>query len=109
MSEKLSDRLLHTEKAQKAYLNSPLFKTLVAAVRANEERMDGVSLLGLLLAELCLGREDWIAWAVRRVELTGHDPILLSELVQGCRCRATAWTNDSCAVHGRAGPKGAWR
>lgn len=65
--ERLSERLLHTKEAQDAYLNSPLFKCLVSAVRANEERMDPASLLGLLLAQVCLAREEWLFQAARRL------------------------------------------
>lgn len=99
-----SDQLLHTEAAQAAYRNSPLFHCVIDALRANEDRMNPVSLLGLLLAQVCEAREEWIEAAVRKIKRIGADRTLLDEAVAGCRCRFFAWTETPCPVHGwRAG------
>lgn len=52
-------RLTQEEGARRAYLNDPLFHTLAKLVRRHEHEMDGVVLLGRLLAQVVQVKEEW--------------------------------------------------
>ena len=85
--ERLSEALLHSKEAQDAYLSSPLFRCLIDAVRANEERMNPASLLGTLLAQVCLAREEWMLSAARLVLQANPDFQTRPHRVMGsCGC-----------------------
>lgn len=61
----LSDRLLASEQAKRAYLNETLFHAIIDLVRyAERSGRDPVEMLGAVVADACLRREKLLQEAV---------------------------------------------